>query len=448
MASSDADDLAKKIQRAVNLAETNPEEALRLCNEVLNVDRNHQQALFSAGYIMLKADRQGLAWNLLNRCDQLNPNKAEIHNNLGMTLEFQDPDRALEHFNRALELNPRNHNAMINKGLSLLRMADPKGCVDWCTKALETEPNATGAYENRAQGHLMLGNWAQGWDDYQYSLGLSREMRDYGLPEWNGEPGTVLVYGEQGLGDEILFASCIPDLMETNHVIIDCDSRLEGVFRRSFGVPVYGTRFQDHTPILDEHHCDYQIAIGELPRFLRRSDESFTGESFLKADPERCLQWRALLDTLPGLKIGIAWTGGNPNTLKDQRSFDLATFACLFDLPHTFISLEYEEPDLAGYPVKHWGRAVNKGVDYDETLALISELDLVICVTTTAVHAAGALGVPCWCLVPKYPSSRFLLDGYDIPWHGSVVLRRQETTWSDLVFHVKQDLIQLASEAA
>jgi hypothetical protein len=146
-----------------------------------------------------------------------------------------------------------------------------------------------------------------------------------------------------------------------------------------------------------------------------------------------------LLDTLPGLKIGLAWSGGLKNTGKKERCVDLETFAPLFDLPHTFVSLEYNEPDLKGYPVKHWSRAVDKSADYDETLALINELDLVISVTTTAVHAAGALGKECWCLVPKNPSFRFHLSG-EMPWHKSVKLIRQIGPWDNTVREIKRKL--------
>jgi len=260
--------------------------------------------------------------------------------------------------------------------------------------------------------------------------------------------GTVVVSGEQGIGDEILYASCIPDLVATNKVLIDCDPRLTGLFARSFPTcEVYGTRFKKETPLLDNHDPDFQLSMGGLPRFFRNSEEAFPGTAYLTADPERRIQWRALFDSFPGKTIGLAWQGGLINTEKHLRSFDLDTFAPLFDLPHTFISLEYDEPDLKGYPVRHFGRAVNKGVDYDDTMALIAELDLVICVTTTAVHAAGSLGVECWCLTPKYPSYRFHLDG-DIPWHNSVELVRQVDTWENVILEVKQKLEAKWSESS
>lgn len=431
-----------KLLRAKEIAEINPDVAMRLCNEVLDDDFDNDMALFIQGYILMSSERFGAAYNIFQRCAQLRPTQTEIWNNMGMCLEVDYPDRAMDCFDRALSLRPDNHHAMINKGLMHLKRAEPEKCVKLCNDALKIDPDSRAAHDNKAQALLMLREWGKGWDEYTHSWGgKHRKKRDFGLPEWKGERDkTVIVYAEQGLGDEILFSSCIPDLQAiSKQVVVECDKRLQGVFERSFGVEAFGTRFEERSPITDWITADCVISIGELPRFFRRSHKAYPGTAYLTADQERCTQWRALLDTLPNKKIGIAWSGGLKNTGKKERSVDLDLLAPLFDLPHTFVSLEYAEPDLKGYPIKHWSRAVAKSVDYDDTLALINELDLVISVTTTAVHAAGALGKECWCLVPKNPSFRFHLNG-DMPWHKSVKLIRQQDSWEEVIQQIKQKL--------
>lgn len=107
-----------------------------------------------------------------------------------------------------------------------------------------------------------------------------------------------------------------------------------------------------------------------------------------------------------------------------------------------FVSLEYNEPEIPSKAnIKHWSRAVNKSVDYDETAALISCLDLVISVPTTVVHTAGALGVECWCLVPDAPPSwRFHVSG-EMVWHDSVkLIRKSGRTWEKVIESVKKRL--------
>lgn len=437
--------MQEKLLRAKDLAETNPEYALKLCNEVLEEDFNNDMALFIQGYILMQSEKFGLAYNLFQRCAQMRPNQTEIWNNMGMCLEIDYPDEAMKAFDRALSINPKNYHAMINKGLMYLKRAEPEKCIKLCNDALKLDPDSRAAHDNKAQALLMMREWGKGWDEYTHSWGgKHRKKRDFGLPEWQGERDkTIIVYAEQGLGDEILFSSCIPDLQAVSkQVVIECDRRLQGVFERSFGVEAFGTRFEEHSSITDWIDADCVISIGELPRYFRRYHKAFPGEAYLTPDPERCVQWRALFDTFPGLKIGLAWSGGLKNTGKKERSLDLETLAPLLELPHTFVSLEYKEPNINGYPVKHWSRAVDKSADYDDTLALINELDLVISVTTTAVHAAGALGKECWCLVPKNPSFRFHLSG-EMPWHKSVKLIRQQGSWGDVVQQVKQKLESL-----
>ena len=257
------------------------------------------------------------------------------------------------------------------------------------------------------------------------------------MPEWKGEPGKVLVYGEQGVGDEIMFCTCIPDLLETNEVVLDVEPRLAGLFHRAFDIPVYGTRLSTETPAM-EQKPDYQIAMGELPRFFRNKGSDFPGSPYLMVDPERQVQWQALLDTKPGRKIGLAWTGGIQVTGKKRRSFSALDYVPLITDADTFVSLEYLEPDLHKLPIHHWRRAVSKGVDLEETTALISCLDFVVTCCTTTVYIAGALGIPCYVLVPSIPSYRYHSSG-DFPWFKSVKLVRQEQgeEWQSVVERIQ-----------
>ncbi|HJS82171.1 MAG TPA: hypothetical protein VJ742_04975, partial [Nitrososphaera sp.] len=243
------------------------------------------------------------------------------------------------------------------------------------------------------------------------------------------------VYGEQGIGDEISFASCIPDLIrDSKSVTIDCDGRLERLFARSFGVETYGTRYKVTRPQWrNEKTFDAHVSMGQLSEFYRNKDSDFTGEPYLKPNPQMALQWRVLLDSLGSKpKIGITWTGGLPHTGQKKRSVSLDTYGPLFkSIDADWVSLQYKEIDVKSAEEKYgikihdwdWGTRV---FDYDQTVALISQLDLVISVCTTVVHAAGGLGKECWCLVPHQNMWRYLRDGDWFPWAKSVTLYRQK----------------------
>jgi len=356
---------------------------------------------------------------------------------MGMCLETADPEQARELFQHSYNIKPDNCSGYANEGLLCLQNGDPEGCIELSNKALEIDPSLVAPKHNISLAQIMLRQWKEGWTNYFETLGVKhREKQDYGLPDWNGEDGTVLVYGEQGVGDEIMFASCLPDLMKTNKVVFDTDSRLYGLFRRTFtSAKIYGTRFSKHKDWKVE--ADYQCAIGQLPHFYRNEDKDFPATPYLHPDPERCIQWRALFDTFKGKKVGIAWNGGLKHTGAHKRSLQLSDFEPLFNDTDTFISLEYKPTNLdevEKYGIKEYPRATAKGGDIDDLAALINELDLVVTACTTVVYVAGALGIPCIVLVPDKPGYRYHIEG-QFPWYESVRLVRQKNgeTWKSVV---------------
>lgn len=428
--------------RAKEIAERgdDPDEALRLCNQVLNKEPDNHVAMFLAGYVLMKAEKIGLAYNLFKRCQSLIGDDPRLMNNMGMCAEDFDVNLALSCFAKALTKEPDDPTALSNQALMLMKLGKFEKAEKMARQALKNDPDFRPAHDNLGLALLAQRNWEEGWKEYQYGYGNKfRKRMDYGVPEWDGVmPGHVIVHGEQGIGDEIMFSSCIPDaLKHATNITIDCDHRLESLFSRSFDCDVSGTRYRGNITLKSKP--DFQCSIADLPRFYRNKHADFPREPYLTPDPERCTQWRALLDQHEGLKIGIAWSGGTERTNESRRSIDLDTFAPLFETNNTFVSLEYKKPDqdkLDQYGILHWDRAVLKGVDYDETLALIHELDLVISVCTTAIYGAGSVGRECWCLVPEIPSYRYHVSG-DLPWFKSVKSFRQNGEWSDLIEQIK-----------
>lgn len=415
---------------AKSIIKEEPDEALRICNDILNEEYdtdNGQMALFMIGYIMMQAERYGLAYQIYQRCAQLKPNMSEIWSNMGMCLEESNPDKAKGYFKKAFKLDSKNYRALANHGLMCLQTGAPERCIELSEKALSLSPTLTAAVHNRGLARLMLRDW-DGWEDYYDTLGVKhREARDYGVPNWNGEPGTVLIYGEQGVGDEIMFASCLADVMKTNKVVFDCDSRLESLFDRSFDCEVYGDRFKTQSRAADQHF-DYQCAIGQLPYFYRRSDDAYPGDPYLKPDPEQVIMWRALFDSFKGKKIGVAWRGGLKSTGEKRRSLEIEDLEPIFNDKDTFISLEYKpvSDEIAEkYNLKRYN-ATAKGGIIDDLAALISQLDYVITSCTTVVYVAGAIGIPCYVLTPSHPGYRYHMKG-DFPWYKSVKLIRQKS---------------------
>jgi hypothetical protein len=449
----------ERLQRAHDALESDqPDVTLRLCTEVLNEDFSNVLALHFAAIALLKGERYGLAYSLFRRVAQLTPKNSEAWNNMGMCyLEAQNPNRAEDCFKEALSRDPQSWSAMNNLALIAVNRCDTEKTHQWADRALKLNPDLMEAWQTKAFAYLQKREWKPGWELFEHSLGgPHRREIVYRPPEnreprWDGSPGkTVVIYGEQGLGDEISFASIIPDaIRDCKKVIIDCDKRLEGLFKRSFPqADVYGTRKQDAVEWLANYDIDARSSAASLTRFYRNADESFPGTPYLSADPERRIQWRALLDSLgPEPKVGIAWSGGLHDTGAKKRSLALEQLAPVLQQKAHFVSLQYKgaSPEMVGgVRLRNWDRATRTS-DYDDTAALVAELDLVITVNTSVVHLAGALGVPCWTLTPKHCRWWYCAD--PCPWYRSVRIFRQTNDWKPVIQTVADELKELCGNS-
>jgi len=265
------------------------------------------------------------------------------------------------------------------------------------------------------------------------------------------------VYAEQGLGDEIMYASCLPDVIaQAAHCVIDCEPRLADLMRRSFPqATVHGGRQTDAVDWLeDAGPIDVKIPAGSLPLTLRREPAQFPQhKGYLRAAPERVAAWRARLQGLgPGLKIGLSWRGGVPQTGRGTRSISLPELLPVLRLGGaTFVSLQYGQcgEELAllreryGVEIHHWQEAID---DYEETAALVCGLDVVLSVCTAVVDLGGALGHPVWVMAPVRTDFRYGFKGKAMRWYPSARIFRQAQCgeWDSVTKEVAAALSQIS----
>jgi len=317
-----------------------------------------------------------------------------------------------------------------------------------CRQALEFKPDAWMAKSNLGMACLAQKKWLDGWKGYEAIVGTEqRKFVKYANESvWAGEKRKVVAtYGEQGLGDEISFASMLPDLIrDSKKVIVDCHHRLAPLFRRSFPqAKVYGTRWAtaESGEKWDEEDrkIDASITMGGLGRYYRLRDEDFPGTQYLIPDPDRVMMWKALFDRQRP-SIGVAWTGGMPWTGARFRKWTLAEMMPIFKAcPAHWVSLQYKDAadeiekfndaQRAARIVQYPYGTLTK--DYDDTAALVAALDIVICMQTAVAHLAGALGKECWVFVPRISQWRYGGNGDSIPWYSSlrVFRQRQDGSW-------------------
>ena len=276
----------------------------------------------------------------------------------------------------------------------------------------------------------MKGDFSN-WDGWEFRSEWSKSLMMLDLPRWRGEHDKVTILGEQGLGDEIAYASCIPEMIVRlghDNVVLECQERLIPVMERSFRIRCEGRRN------LDVSRSGYVAALGDLPRFFRRDLSHFPGLPYLKPDPERVKFWREWLEIQSPPYAGIAWQAR-------QGEFDPGTL--VQGLDGTLISLQYgdfEPPNGVIVP------PLDPIEDFADQINLIAALDKVVSLPMTVVHVAGALGVPCdVILLPwleGFEDTQDRLDwsfGEVCPWYNSVTIHRSLHGWKTAQSR-KQDL--------
>jgi hypothetical protein len=362
---------------------------------------------------------------------------------------------------RALALAPDHVEASFNKALVLVDLGESKPAAELIERVLVLDPDFAQAHLQRGFMLLKRGEFAAGWREYAWRVRIPEmdHWQNYDYPLWHGEALNgcrVLVQAEQGLGDQIMFASCLPDLLKcVSHAVIECDPRLARLFARSFpSAAIFRHRIQGRPDWADEAAPDYRMRLGDLPRLWRNHDADFPAHpGYLVPDAGKVAAWRTRLAALgPGLKIGISWRGGTPGTGQAARSIALAALLPLLSLPRVhFISLQYGDvsAEIAGFRAQHgvelhtWS---NLNADMDGVAALIAGLDGVITVCTTVAHLSGALGKRAWVMVPAVAEWRYLETGARLPWYPALRLFRQEhrTDWGGVISAIRTEIVQVS----
>jgi hypothetical protein len=331
-------------------------------------------------------------------------------------------DEALAAYDRALAINPARHDSRLNKALLM----------------------------------MALGRLTEGFEEYETRwLSPDARPRPYGAARWNGEPidGTLLVWMEQGLGDQILYTGMIEEARSrAGSLVLEVEPRLVPLMQRSLpNVEVVSGAGQ-----LYQGHVDAEIPLGSLARHLRTSWEAFPrrADGYLRADPERAAQLRARIKPDGAPVIGLSWRSVNPK-VGQSKSALLTDFAPLLNIPGLrFIDLQYG--DTAAERVmlaQEMGVAVDRIDEIDNTndldglAALITACDAVVTVSNTTAHLAGALGKPTHVLVPFGRAQLWcwFKHGDTSPWYPRVRLYRQAIgqPWADLVPAAASDVTTL-----
>jgi polysaccharide pyruvyl transferase WcaK-like protein/tetratricopeptide (TPR) repeat protein len=307
--------------------------------------------------------------------------------------------------------------------------------------ALNFAPNGDGIRWQKAMAWLAAGDFTHGWAAHEFRPAARPPNRPaFAMPEWGEEPlrdKRILVYGEQGLGDEIMFSSCIPNLAAAaSRVVLLCNPRLAPLFARAFPeVEICGERRLEGPPPNLDGAADLAVLAGSLPRVFRAEEAAFAGgAAFLQADPVKLARWQTRFAPYgDALRVGISWRGGLGALVRERRALPVAGLARLLRTRNiVVVNLQYgdcsEELRLFGaeheLTVLEWSDS-DPTADIDDFAAKMAALDLVISADNTTVHLGGALGVETWVALPAVADWRWMTSRDDTPWYGSLKLFRQ-----------------------
>jgi tetratricopeptide (TPR) repeat protein len=315
---------------------------------------------------------------------------------------------------------------------------------------------------HRAMIWLLLENFADGWSEYEWRFAGSGETPPAILARrWTGEllaGKRILVLGEQGIGDEIFFASFLSDLTARGaEVVVACAPRLVGLFARAWpNLELHAHDRYANVPLPATcARVELQVPIGSLPGLLwGETTDHITRSSYLRPDIQARERWVLRHRALgAGISVGLSWRGGTSAT-KAKRSIPIGMFAPLGAITGArFIDIQYgsraderAEFEREGVSLVHFGET-DPLRDLDDFAAQLSALDIVISVDNSTVHLAGALGVPTWVLQPNVPEWRWGTERQDCRWYGSVRQFRQPVRgqWPCVIEDVAAALRQLTA---
>ncbi|WP_322031519.1 hypothetical protein [Paraburkholderia sp. J76] len=477
------------------------EEAVRISAAIARLAPNRAAAWFAAGLALQFANRHAEAVEPYRHALTIARTFPNLRNNLATALiqvNFGNPEirplleetvaeepgnvnawinlarvfptdtnatRPLEASRRALELAPQSPLALNNYAMAC-KEAQQWDEVERAARAgCQYAPNDASLRVNLSMTQLLRGNYAQGWPGHELRWKGSSELATgrpvFPKPEWRGEPlagRTLLVWGEQGMGDLLQFCRYVPMLAERVHreggrLVWNSFPQMGALLARSLGA--HCDLYCAGGPVEALPPYDCEVSLLSLPLIFGTEEATIPGPTgYLKPDPEATAHWRERLAGEKRLKVGLAWTGSLTHKRNPFRRVGLDRYATHFGGIEgvAFYSLQPgAEQDVAaareaGFEVSDFSA---QWKTFDDTAAFIDSLDLVISVCTSSAHLAGALGKRTWVLLDVNPHWVWLLDRRDSPWYPNTRLYRQKTfrQWEPVLDEVSADLAALAHGA-
>ncbi|MFZ4478530.1 MAG: tetratricopeptide repeat protein [Rhodoferax sp.] len=427
-------------------------QAQALYADLLKIQPKQVDALYLLGVIAGQTGDHGRAIDLIGKAIEIKPDNPLFYYNLGVAFkELKQYDAAAESYRKAIAIKPDYAQAHSNCGIALKELGQVGPALASYDRAIAIKPDYAEAYWNKAVALLLSGDFDQGWALHEWRWRRDKAAaRNFRQPLWLGKEAvagkTILLHGEQGLGDTIQFcryASLVADLGA--RVVLEVQPPLLDVLKQLTGVSEWVAagaalpEFDIHCPLLS------------LPlAFNTRLDAIPASAQYLAANADKLTLWEGRLGRKAGPRIGLVWSGSSAHKKDHDRSVLLSALLAQLPADFQYVSLQKEVREIDRTALESSGKILHFGDqlrDFNDTAALCELMDLVISVDTSVAHLSGALGKRTWLLLPFVPDWRWLLDREDSPWYPSAKLIRQPAAgdWESVFAKVGADLAQLAA---
>lgn len=419
--------------------------AVRNYEKAIHLDPLYSLAFFNRGIAHEELGQIHAALSSYRRAIQIDFKNTKAHSNYGALLDkIGSFNEALEHFDKAIALEPQFAGAYYNRATHHMKRKHYDKALKDFNKAIEIQPDFADAYWNSSLTHLSKGNWAAGWDMYHWrwlrsELGPQEfrppiETNRLALALIDSKKLKVCLWNEQGIGDVIFHASMFSNAVARfGSLTVQTDRRLIPLLQRS----IKGAVFVDMSAPIDEKSFDLHLAHGDLGYFFRRSSDDFQRikPRYLEPDSDYVKALRSGLYRNGKLLCGIAWRSSNV-LMGTSKSVGLQKLLPLFQIEDIhFVNLQYGDTsdDLREFESAYGFKiatcsTVDNFSDIDGHAALVDACDLIVTVSNSTAHIAGALGKQTHVLLPQggsrlwYWANRF---GNQNLWYPTVQVHEQ-----------------------
>jgi hypothetical protein len=345
---------------------------------------------------------------------------------------------------RAVELDPGDPHALHNLTVVYYRLLDLDASIDCADRAIALDPTIAGPHFAKAEALLLRGEMEQGWKEYEWRYqipGAAQLMPKTDKPQWDGKPienGILMLIADQGFGDVIQFGRYMEWAAERcPNIHLACAKELHAVARQMLPSAKIFDKWEDKPDFAA--YCP----LSGLPRLHgTRVDNIPSKPLYVTPDPAKTAQWASRLKTLIPARysrIGIAWAGRPTHNNDVNRSAALSVFSPIAAVPGVAL-VSLQKGERQGETGKYFGRAPLYNLsaeieDFEDTAAIMANLDLIVTVDTSVAHLGAAMGKPVWIMLPYAPDWRWLLNRTDTPWYPTVRLFRQSKprVWDDVM---------------